>query len=331
MKEAVLEDKRKFAIAEVPDPVTDKDEVLIKVKYCGICGGDLHIFKEGAGIGPGHELSGDIVEIGSDVKGWGIGDRVAFEPNASCGKCFWCRQGDWGLCEQFYVELIRSKCRFATYAKAKHYNLHKLPEDMSYEQGVLVEPTTCAVHAVKLSGLQEGDVVAVLGLGPIGQLMARVAKASGAKAVYASEISKSRIELARDAVDEVIDANLTNPVDRILELTHGVGPDIVFECAGSVPTSQQSIALVRKAGTVVVEAICFDPVEVIFNSIVLKGLTIKGSQCFSPGEYASALNLIKDRRIDVAPLVTHKMPLDEINEAFEIALRGEGGKILVEP
>jgi (R,R)-butanediol dehydrogenase/meso-butanediol dehydrogenase/diacetyl reductase len=229
--------QKKFAIAEVPDPVADKDEVLIKVKYCGICGGDLHIFKEGAGVGAGHELSGDIIEIGSAVKGWKIGDRVAFEPNASCGKCFWCRQGDWGLCEQFYVELIRSPCRFATYTKAKHYNLHKLPEDMSYEQGALVEPTTCALHAVKLSRLQEGDVVAVLGLGPIGQLMARVAKASGAKAVYASEISKSRIELARDAVDEVIDANLTNPLDRILELTHGVGPDIVFECAGSVPTS----------------------------------------------------------------------------------------------
>jgi len=163
MKEAVLEDKRKFAIAEVPDPVTDKDEVLIKVQYCGICGGDLHIFKEGAGVGPGHEFSGDIVEIGSDVKGWKIGDRVAFEPNVSCGKCFWCRQGDLGLCEQFYVELIRFKGGFATYAKAKHYNLHKLPEDMSYEQGALVEPTTCALHAVKLSGLQEGDVVAVDG------------------------------------------------------------------------------------------------------------------------------------------------------------------------
>lgn len=331
MKEAVLEDKRRFAIAEVPEPVLETDEVLIKVQCCGICGGDLHIFKEGAGVGPGHEFSGDVVEIGSDVKGWRIGDRVAFEPNLSCGECFWCRQGDLGLCEQFYVELIRFKGGFATYAKAKHYNLHRLPEDMSYEQGALVEPTTCALHAVKVSGLREGDVVAVLGLGPIGQLVARVAKASGAKAVYASEISKSRIELARDAVDEVIDANLTNPVDRILELTHGVGPDIVFECAGSVPTSQQSIALVRKAGTIVVEAICFDPVEVVFNSIVLKGITIKGSQCFSPGEYASALNLIKDRKIDVAPLITCKMPLHEINQAFEKALSGEGGKILVEP
>ncbi len=331
MKEAVLEGKRRFAIAEVPEPVLETDEVLIKVQCCGICGGDLHIFKEGAGVGPGHEFSGDVVEIGSDVKGWRIGDRVAFEPNLSCGECFWCRQGDLGLCEQFYVELIRFKGGFATYAKAKHYNLHRLPEDMSYEQGALVEPTTCALHAVKVSGLREGDVVAVLGLGPIGQLVARVAKASGAKAVYASEISKSRIELARDAVDEVIDANLTNPVDRILELTHGVGPDIVFECAGSVPTSQQSIALVRKAGTIVVEAICFDPVEVVFNSIVLKGITIKGSQCFSPGEYASALNLIKDRKIDVAPLITCKMPLHEINQAFEKALSGEGGKILVEP
>lgn len=331
MRAAVLEGKRRFVVAEVLDPVLDGDEVLVKVRYCGICGGDLHVYKEGAGVGFGHEFSGDVVEIGPDVNGWARGDRVAFEPNVSCGECFWCRQGDLGLCEQFYVELIRFKGGFATYAKAKHYNLHKLSHEMSYEEAALVEPTTCALHAVKLSGLQEGDVVAVLGLGPIGQLMARVAKASGAKAVYASEISKSRIELARDAVDEVIDANLTNPVDRILELTHGVGPDIVFECAGSVPTSQQSIALVRKGGTVVVEAICFDPVEVVFNSIVLKGLTIKGSQCFSPGEFSRALNLVRDGKINAASLVTHKFSLDDVNEAFETALRAEGGKILVEP
>ena len=133
------------------------------------------------------------------------------------------------------------------------------------------------------------------------------------------------------AVDEVIDANVTNPLDRMLELTNGVGPDVVFECAGSVPTSQQSLLMVRRGGTIVVEAICFPPGEVPFNNIVLKGITIKGSQCFSPGEYATALKLIEERKIDVAPLATHRVPLDEINKAFEIALAGEGGKILVKP
>jgi 2-desacetyl-2-hydroxyethyl bacteriochlorophyllide A dehydrogenase len=331
MRAAVLEDKGRFVVTEVPDPILDKDEVLVEIQYCGICGGDLHVFKEGAAVGFGHEFSGDVAEVGEDVEGWAKGDRIAFEPNASCGECFWCHQGDIGLCEQYYVNLIQFKGGFATYAKVKPRNLHKLPEGMSYEQAALIEPTTCALHAIKLSGLKEGDVAAVLGLGPIGQLVARVAKAFGAKAVYASEVSKLRIGLAKDAVDEVIDATMTNPVERMLELTDGVGPDVVFECAGSVRTSQQSLALIRKAGTIVVEAICFDPVEVIFNSIVLKGITIKGSQCFSPGEYAAAMKLVENRKIDVAPLVTHKMPLDEINIAFETAMKAEGGKILVKP
>ncbi|MBM3158045.1 MAG: zinc-binding dehydrogenase [Chloroflexi bacterium] len=331
MKAAVLEGKRRFVIQDVPEPVPEKDEVLIKVQYCGICGSDLHVFKEGAAVGFGHEYSGDVVKLGSAVKGWKIGERVAIEPSVACGECFWCKRGDLGLCEQYYIELVQYKGAFATYAKARHYILHRLPKEMSYEEGAIIEPTTCAVHAIKVAGIQKGDVIAVLGLGPIGQLVARVARASGAGAVYASEISPQRLDMARGAVDEVIDAKTTNPVERILELTKGRGPDVVFECAGAVATTQQSVALVRKGGTIVIVAICFETVELPVSNINLRGLTIKGSMCFSPGEYAAALKLIKNRAIDVSPLLTVKMPLDKINEAFEMAARGEGGKILIKP
>ncbi len=331
MKAAVLEGKRKFVIEEVPEPVLEKDEVLIKVQYCGICGSDLHVFKEGAAVGFGHEFSGDIVGMGSEVKGWRMGERVAVDPLASCGECFWCQRGELGLCEQYFIALVEYKGAFATYAKAKYHYLHRLPKRLGYEEGAIIEPTTCALHAIKVAGMQKGDVVAVLGLGPIGQLVARVAKASGAKAVYASEISQVRLEMARDAVDEVIDAKVTNPVDRVLELTDGRGPDIVFECAGAVATTQQSVALVRKGGVVVIVAICFETVELPVSNINLRALTVKGSMTFSPGEYAAALRLIKARKIDVAPLLQLKMPLDKINEAFEMALRGEGGKILIKP
>ncbi len=331
MRAAVLEDKGRFAIKEVPDPVVDRDEVLIRVRYCGVCGSDLHIFREGAGVSPGHEYSGDIVEIGPDVEGWRAGDRVVVEPNISCGECHWCRRGEIGLCEQYYVSLLSYEGAFSTYVKAKQHLLYALPPGLSYEHAALVEPTTCAVHAVRLSGMAEGSVVAVLGLGPIGQLTARVAKALGAGAVYASETSPSRIELARPEVDEVMDAGAMDPVSRIRELTQGTGADIVFECAGSVATSQQSLAAARKGGVVVVAGICFEPVEVPFSTIMLNGLTVKGSICFSEGDFGAAFDLVKDGRIDVAPLVSRKMPLDDINEAFEIASRGEGGKILIMP
>jgi (R,R)-butanediol dehydrogenase/meso-butanediol dehydrogenase/diacetyl reductase len=331
MRAAVLEDKMKWVIREVLDPVLDKDEVLVKVKYCGICGSDLHTYREGAAVGSGHEFSGDVVEVGPDVKEWKVGDRVAIEPCISCGECDWCKRGEIGLCEQYYVALLQFKGAFSTYAKAKHNRLHKLPDSLSYESATLIEPTTCALHAVNLFGMKKGDVVAVLGLGPIGQLVARVARASGAKAVYASEISQSRIELARNSMDEVIDTAVSNPVDRILELTHGKGVDVVFECAGSVMTTQQSIFVVKTGGTIIIAGICFEPVELPISQINLRGLTVKGSFCFSEGEFASAFNLIRDGKIDVAPLVTCKMPLDDINEAFGKAMRSEGGKILIEP
>jgi (R,R)-butanediol dehydrogenase/meso-butanediol dehydrogenase/diacetyl reductase len=229
------------------------------------------------------------------------------------------------------VALLQFKGAFSTYAKARHNRLHKLPDSLSYESAALIEPTTCALHAVNLSGMKKGDVVAVLGLGPIGQLVARVARVSGARAVYASEMSQSRIELARGAVDEVIDAGACNPVEKILEFTNGRQPDVVFECAGSVVTTLQSIVMARTGGTVVIAGICFEPVEMPISQIMLRGLIVKGSICFSEGEFAAAFNLIKEGKVDVAPLVTCKMPLDDINEAFEKAMRSEGGKILIKP
>ncbi|UCG83777.1 MAG: alcohol dehydrogenase catalytic domain-containing protein, partial [Dehalococcoidia bacterium] len=117
MRAAVLEELGRFAIKEVPDPVLDRDEVLIKVKYCGICGSDLHIYKETAGVAPGHEYSGDIVDMGPNVKGLRVGDRVVIEPDISCGGCYWCEQGEIGLCEQYYVSLLEYKGAFSTYVK----------------------------------------------------------------------------------------------------------------------------------------------------------------------------------------------------------------------
>jgi len=331
MRAAKIAGKREFVIKDVPDPVLERDEVMVKVQYCGICGSDLHIFKEGAELGAGHEFAGDIVAVGEDVKGWSVGDRVAVNPHLGCGECFWCARGETGLCEQFNVRLIESPGSFSTFVKVKHIQLHKLPEGMDYGQAVIVEPATCALHAVNIAGMEKGDVVAVLGLGAIGQLAARIAKALGASAVYAVDISPTRIELARSEVDEVIDAKTTNPVDRILELTNGRGPDVVIECAGNVTTTQQAVAMVRNGGTIAIAGICFDWVELPVSNIVLRGITIRGSMCFSEGEYDEAFELIKEGKIEVDSLLECRMSLDEINEAFEMASRGEGGKILIKP
>jgi len=331
MRTAVIEEKKRLVIREVPDPVPDEDEVLIGVRYCGVCGSDLHVYEEGVDISTGHEFSGDIVEVGPGVREWSVGDRVAVEPRLGCGQCFWCKGGETGLCEEFYVRLLQYMTGFATYTKVKACQVYRIPDELSYEQAAIVEPAACALHAIRMSGMEGGEVVAVLGLGPIGQLAARMAKALGAGAVYGTEKTGSRLDLARDAIDEVINVNATAPVDRIMDLTNGMGADIVIECAGSVSSTQESIAVVRKGGTVVVVGICFDWVHLPVSEIVLRGLNLKGAVCFSVGEFASALDLIASKKIDIDSLVTRKFSLDDINEAFEEAFSGEGGKILVSP
>jgi 2-desacetyl-2-hydroxyethyl bacteriochlorophyllide A dehydrogenase len=236
-----------------------------------------------------------------------------------------------GLCETFLERWGASAGGFATYTKTKYQQLHKLPPGVSYEEAALAEPTAVALHAVRLSRMLTGDVVAVLGLGPIGQLVARLARISGAKAVYASETSKSRIKLAKGVVDEVVDAKKVDPAARILELTDGRGPDLVFECAGAVAPTMQAMTMTRKGGSIVIVGVCMNLAEIIVGSIALRELTIKGSMLFNPGEYGLALDLIAGKKIDVAPLITDILPLDRINEAFEKATSGEGAKILVKP
>jgi len=331
LRAAVIEGKRRFVVRDVPDPTPRSDEVVVGVQCCGVCGSDLHIYKEGAAISAGHEFAGDIVNVGSAVQGWSVGDRVAVEPRISCGECEWCREGDVGLCDQYYVALLEYEGAFATYARTRHTQLHRLPDEMPYEHAALAEPAACALHAIRQSGLKEGQTAAVLGLGTIGQMVVRIAKALGAKAVYAAEQSPSRIELARGVADHVVDINSGSAAKTTLELTGDRGADVVFECSGSRTATQDALAMVRKGGTVVIPGICFEWVDLPISNVVLRELTIRGSICFSAGEYASALELISTGRIDVASLVSVSLPLDSINEAFEMAIGGEGGKIFIRP
>lgn len=335
MKAAVLEGPRKIVVKDVAKPIANKDEVLIKIQYCGICGSDLHFYKLGAPAGRiiGHEFSGNIVELGSAVEKWRVGDRVSADPHTACHNCYWCRIGKPELCENIIVtggEQLEGA--FATYVKVKSDQLVIVPEELTFEQGALLEPLAIAVHTVRLSEIKAGDTVAVLGLGPMGQFTARIAKASGASAVYATDISKPRLDLARNVVDEAIDSNDVDSTERILELTNDMGPDIVFECAGNVATLEQAVTLVRRGGTIVVLGIYWGSLEVEPRNLVFKELTIKGSLHCSLVDFTLAIGLLENKRIEVDSLITSKIALEEIAEkGFEVALKGEGGKVLVKP
>jgi len=338
MRAAVLEDVGKIVVKDVPKP-SPQEEVLVKVKYCGICGSDLHAYKTGMyglGLTMGHEFSGDIVELGSDVKGWNVGDRVIKKPT-SCGECYYCRRGLINLCEKGVEHGlgIFSPGAYAEYVVVPASGLYKLPEELTYGQGTMVEPLSTPVRAVRLSRMKLGDTALVLGAGPLGLLTLQCAKLAGARAVYVTEKAKKRMELAKKlGADEVLNPDEVDIRSRILEVTDNRGTDVVFECVGASGTILEAIRTVRNAGNIVIEGIFDEDVETRFLDIVLNEIGIKGVFAYDDHDFRCAVELIRKKSVDVDSIITNIISLNDIAEkGFEALIKPEkeSVKILVAP
>ena len=242
MKAAVFMGKEKLEVREVDVPEITEEEALIRVKFAGICGTDIHIF---AGKHPrvkaplimGHEFSGEIAKIETKRrKDFKKGNRVVAEPLISCGECFACKSGFAHVCQKLGLYGIDKDGAFAQYVKIPVDKLFKIPLNINFDVAALIEPIAVAVHAVRTSSLKMGDIVCVQGGGPIGLLTALVAKLSGSANVIICEKQPFRIKLAKGFGLQVIDVNDKDPVAEILKLTRGRGADVVFEAAGFPPT-----------------------------------------------------------------------------------------------
>ena len=342
MRAAVLEDAGKIVVKDVPKPSPREEEVLVKVKYCGICGSDLHAYKTGMyglGLIMGHEFSGDIVELGSDVKGWDVGDKVIKKPD-SCGECYYCRRGLINLCEKGVERVeyglgIFSNGAYAEYVVVPTSGLLKLPDELTYEQGTMVDPLSTPIRAVRFSKMELGDTALILGAGPLGLLTLQCAKLAGARAVYVTEKAKKRIELAKKlGADEVLNPDEVDIRSRILELTDNRGPDVVFECVGVPDTILDAIGTVRSAGKIVIEGIFDEDVKTRFLDIVLNEIGIKGVFAYNDHDYRRAVELIRKKSVDVNSLITDIISLNDIAEkGFEALIKPEkeSVKILVAP
>ncbi len=338
MKAAVLEGPEKITVRELPKPKPGKAEVLINVRCCGICGSDLGIYKAGFGDGlvMGHEFSGDIVEVGEGIKDWAIGDRVVADPNLMCGECYWCKRQQYNRCNSWGSTGITSDGGFAEFVKVPEYQLHKLPEEVTYEEGALVEPLSVTLRAVWMSQLKPGAEVAVFGCGSLGMLVALWARAAGADRIYATEVAGPKIAVAERLAHVVINPEEEDPVNRITELTGGVGPDIVFECSGNASAEVQALDVVRKGGQVIMLGMPHEPTPLNVLTLCMKEITIKGilayNSVFGEGEFTTSINFLKAGRFDVNPVVTSKIPLDDIVEkGFSKISTGEEIKVLVMP
>jgi (R,R)-butanediol dehydrogenase/meso-butanediol dehydrogenase/diacetyl reductase len=325
LKAAVFRGVRKIEITDVSAPRPDPNEVLIKVKYCGICGSDVGSYKTGTyeeGLVIGHEFSGRIVELGRDVTGWNLDDRVVANGVRPCRSCYFCRHNRPSLCDNLQMTGVSFDGGFAELVKVPSDILYRIPDTISDEEATLIDPLSNCIHAVRHSSLQMGDRVLIVGAGPIGLLALQCARQAGASATYVSEVSDRRRSMAEKlGATATYDPTKDNLYVKMDEATAGRGPDVLFECAGTPQTLRDSVTLVRKGGQVFVISICEEPVEADFMTPVLNELDIRGSYC-GYEEYPYAIDFIARKRVDVKSLISDVIPLDQLVErGFEVLAR----------
>ncbi|MCD6569926.1 MAG: zinc-binding dehydrogenase [Deltaproteobacteria bacterium] len=332
-------------VTDIDRPQIGDSDFLIKVRACALCATDVKVALRGRhflidlhGL-PfvlGHEIAGEVAEVGRDVKGVSEGDRVAVSPYVPCGNCYACRIGNYRFCEKAPFSWI-TPGGFTEYIKVPGENaasrVAKMPLDLSFEEAALTEPVACCFNGIAKSRIRMGEDVTILGAGPIGLMLLQLAKVAGAGRVIMIDMDKKRIRYAKEfGADEVIDAGTEDPGECIRELTQGRGSDVVIEAIGSTKTYQQALQLVRGGGTVTFFGGCpgGSTIEIGTDLLHYMELTLVGAQSFGPDVFHKSLKLISTGRIDAKRLITHRYySLDKVKEAIDISINKEGLKKVV--
>lgn len=329
--------KAPLEVTTVPDPAPEAGEVLVKVADSGICGSDLHVAGLGlvpAGTVLGHEFSGEIVAVGKGVSGWKEGDRVTALPVRACGTCDACRKGLPGLCEKgvFTGTTLEVPGAYAEYVRARAPMLKRLPDNVSFREGALVEPLSVSYHAVEMAGPLDGAAVLVIGAGPIGAGVALFARLGGAEHVVVSEFAEGRRARAlKLGATAAIDPKTQGPAEAFAALT-GRPPDVVFECVGLPGLLQQAIELAAVRGRVVVTGVCFGDDVIRPLSGMMKEVSIRFSQTYTSDDFDAVIAVLAKGEVDVAPLCSAVVGLSEVPETFTaLSHPGDQCKVLIDP
>lgn len=326
-------------IVEVEEPQVGRDQVKILVKYAGICGSDIHTYeghyKVKTPVTLGHEFSGEVVEVGEDVTEFKPGDRVTSETTFDiCGECRYCQTGDYNLCSSRKGLGTQQDGGFTLYLLARKESVHRLPDHVGYEAAALTEPLACCHHAVRQASIHEGDVVVVLGPGPIGLLTAQVAKDTGAKVIITGlSHDQVRLDKAKElGIDHAVNTQQEDLKQLVEGLTAGYGADVVFECTGAVPAAKMGLDLLRKQGQFIQVGI-YATAEIPFDleKVIQKEITVKGSRSQKPRDWEPSLALMNEHRVHAKALVTHRFDITQWAEAYQAIKDGEAIKVLLTP
>lgn len=337
---AVIKDKpgAGFIFKKVKTPKPKEDEVLIRVKSVGICGSDIPIFKGVRVVEypliPGHEFSGVIVETGNRVENFKIGDRIVAGLVVHCGRCVYCKQGLESLCDNIYEIGIHVDGAFAEYVIAPEKTLHKLPENMNFNQGASIDPLASAYRPAKKANISSNDVVAIFGPGPIGLYALQITRVEGAKKIISvgAHGDKERLNLAKElGADLVINTENEDPVEKIKNYTNGEMADVIIEATGVPIVVDTCLKSLRKNGRLSLAGIFHQSANVFLGPIVRKEFNIKGSICYTWKDFQDCIDLVSSGRVKTESIITHEFPLTEMAQALELAYNRKSIKVILHP
>lgn len=336
MKAAVYHGKQNLRVEEVPDKKITEHEVLIQVKYCGVCGSDIHIFNGEGGFKavtppliPGHEFSGVVAAAGSAVTSVKVGDRVCGDPNDMCGECYFCKNGKQHFCLNSIGFGTTVDGGFAEYVVMPEKQVYKIPDHLSFLEAAMAEPLSCCLHGLDLCEIQAGDTVLVMGGGPIGMIMLQLAKNAGAAQVILSEPVQEKRELAlKLGADKAI-----NPLEEdVMAVLNESCPNVdkVIECVGSLKTQADAIKLAGKCATVMFFGMAApgDSFPIQPDDIFKKELKITSS-FINPYTFARAVSVLAAGRLDVKSIITTIVPLQDTLEVLTNPELRRSGKAVI--
>ena len=330
----------RFEKVEIPEP--KEGEVLVKIKAALTCGTDLKTYRRGHPVlikkvpsGFGHEFSGVIEKLGKNVEGFEVGQRVVAANSAPCGECFFCKRGEYNLCEN--LEFLNGA--YAQYIvipkRIVEKNLYKIPDNVSFEEAAFVEPLSNVIHGVEKAEIKEGITVGIIGMGPIGLMFAKVAKLKGARVVVSAR-NPMKLELAKNfaKADKIIDSLKTDYLKGFIDFSdEKMGLDVAVDCVGLPEIWEQLPKTVRKGGAVMLFGGCKSGTTVTFDTRRLHYDEVKLVSAFhhTPKYIKAALDLISEGKIDVKKLITCEMPLSKTKEALEMQCSSKAIKIVLKP
>lgn len=323
MQQAIMIAPGQIEFRDVPVPEVKPDQIKVKMKRIGVCGSDIHVYHgkhpyTSYPVVQGHEVSAEVVEVGSQVNSVSVGDKVTIQPQVVCGKCYPCTHGMYNVCEELKVMGFQTTGMASEYFVTDAKKAVKLPDDMSWDHGAMIEPLAVAVHAVRLAGDMTGKKAVVLGGGPIGNLVAQTIKAMGAEDVLLSELSQYRLETARKCGIKAVDVKKQDLLEAI-ETNFGKDrADYIFECVGISETMNQAIQYARKGSTIVVVGVFSDFGNINMGLVQDHELTLKGSAMYREEDYIKAIELVNKGLIEFDALITHHVPFQEYKRAYEI-------------